>query len=324
MIDDKGIVVLSNRKFEQQFGYSRDELIGQPIEVLIPDRFRRLHSELRTGFLASPIGRTMGAGRDLFGLRKDGLEFPIEIGLNPIMSQHGPLTLAGVIDISQRKRAETAILAQNENLIRSNAELEQFAYVASHDLQEPLRMVASYTQLLSERYRGKLDEKADKYIFYAMDGVQRMQSLVRDLLAYSRVSAKEHFRKPVDMAVLLRTVLERLSALIQGGKARIRLGDLPSVDGDETEFGQVFQNLIANAIKFRAGDHIDVAIDARRQGAEWVFSVADNGIGIDPRYHQRIFQMFQRLHERDKYEGNGIGLAIAKKIVERHGGRISG
>lgn len=322
MVDPKGIMLLVNSELERLFGYSREELIGHSFEMLVPKQLRAAHAKFAAEFGERPAVRPMGAHRDLSGMRKDGTEFPVEIGLNPVQSPSGLLVLAVVVDISERKRVEAAIAAQTELLRRSNAELEQFAYVASHDLQEPLRMVASYTELLADRYAGKLDPKADKYIRYAMEGAKRMQTLVRDLLTLSRISAKERRLHRVDSAAVLRAVLERLSVAIEDNKAEIVVDTLPEVTSEETELGQVFQNLVSNALKFRSDQPVRIEIAARPKNDGWVFSVADNGLGIDPRYHDRIFQMFQRLHERSKYEGSGIGLAVAKKIVERHGGRI--
>ncbi|MEZ5889641.1 MAG: PAS domain S-box protein [Xanthobacteraceae bacterium] len=322
MVDPSGTILLVNSELERVFGYSREELVGRSFEMLVPERYRTAHVKLVAEFGKSPTVRRMGAQRDLSGLRKDGTEFPAEIGLNPVQSPSGPLVLAAVVDISERKRAEAAIAAQAELLRHSNAELEQFAYIASHDLQEPLRMVASYTQLLGDRYAGKLDARADKYIRYAIDGAKRMQALVRDLLTYSRISTERRELHPVDSKAVLEAVLERLSAAIEDSQADIVVGSLPEVMSDEGELGQVLQNLVANALKFRSDQPLRIEIAARPTDDGWVFSVADNGIGIDPRYHDRVFQMFQRLHERGKYEGSGIGLAIAKKIVERHEGAI--
>ena len=210
-----------------------------------------------------------------------------------------------------------------DNLRRSNADLEQFAYIASHDLQEPLRMVASYTTLLAERYRGHLDDRADKYIHYATDGAKRMQRLVADLLAYSRVGSQGVRLRTVNTGDVLQTTLTSLGELIRESSAEIEVvGALPTVLADEGQLLQVFQNLIANAIKFRSHAPPMVTVEAARRSSCWVFSLKDNGIGIDMRYADRIFNMFQRLHDKDTYEGSGIGLAITKRIVERHGGKI--
>jgi PAS domain S-box-containing protein len=322
MINQSGEIVLANAELERQFGYSRSELVGASVDLLLPKQLRQAHAAQRAEFYAEPAVRRMGAGRDLHARRKDGSEFPVEIGLNPIQSGDGLMVLATIIDITERKEAERAIEEQNIRLRRSNAELEQFAYVASHDLQEPLRMVASYTQLLEDRYKDQLDDKAHKYIGYAVEGAKRMQALVRDLLSFSRVSSKEATNKPVDSAVVVAAAIERLTAAIQEAAADVRVGPLPVVMSEELELGQVFQNLISNAVKFRSAQSARIEISAERKGAVWEFAVKDNGIGVEEKYGSRIFQMFQRLHERGKYDGSGIGLAIVKKIVERHGGAI--
>jgi signal transduction histidine kinase len=209
-----------------------------------------------------------------------------------------------------------------EDLARSNRDLEQFAYVASHDLQEPLRMVAAYTQLLAERYQGKLDENADKYIHYAVDGATRMQRLVQDLLAFSRVGRRAAERRKVDCRVVLATALQNLQTAIEESGARIEHGDLPTVTAEAAELMQLFQNLVGNAIKFRGSDPPRIRVTAEKAGREWIFSVADNGLGIAPEHAEMIFVIFKRLHTRSEYPGNGIGLSICKKIVEEQGGRI--
>jgi signal transduction histidine kinase len=214
------------------------------------------------------------------------------------------------------------IQSQAAKLIRSNEELEQFAYVASHDLQEPLRMVTSYTGLLARRYQGKLDEQADEFIAYAADGAKRMHGLIQDLLSYSRVGTKGKDFAPVDCEAVLCRTLVGLQVAVEESGARVGHEPLPTVMGDETQLGQLFQNLIANAIKYRDREAPEVHIACKPEGNDWLFSVSDNGIGIDPRYAERIFVIFQRLHTREDYAGSGIGLAICKKIVERHGGRI--
>jgi PAS domain S-box-containing protein len=308
-------ITLVNRKTEELFGYAREELIGQPIEILVPESMRAAHADRVRGFLAAPTARPIDSRRELTALTRDGREVPVEIGLNPFRGPDGPLTLASIVDITERKRRE-------DELKRSNEELEQFAYVASHDLQEPLRMVASYTQLLEQRYKGKLDEKADKYIFYAVDGAKRMQRLITDLLVYSRVGSQGKPLVPVPAGDAVRRVTETLTEQIRSARATVETGELPVVLADEGQLCQLFQNLIGNAIKFRGESAPVVRVTATPQDHHWVFAVRDNGIGFDMQYADRAFQMFQRLHERGRYEGSGIGLAIAKRIVERHGGRI--
>jgi light-regulated signal transduction histidine kinase (bacteriophytochrome) len=208
-------------------------------------------------------------------------------------------------------------------LSRSNQDLEQFAYVASHDLQEPLRMVGGYLQLLEQRYKGQLDEKADKYIAYAVDGAARMSGLIRDLLAYSRVNSRGEELRSVDSQKALDSALRNLAVSIRESAAEITHDPLPTVRADTMQLTQIFQNLLGNAIKFRAADRPPrIHIAVREEEGKWLFSVKDNGIGFEQQYEEKIFMIFQRLHGRGHYPGTGIGLAICKRIVERHGGKI--
>ncbi|MCU7495390.1 MAG: PAS domain S-box protein [Ignavibacteria bacterium] len=225
-------------------------------------------------------------------------------------------------DIHDQKEIEGRLEEFKKELERSNTELEQFAYVASHDMKEPLRMISSYLQLLSKNYKDNLDEKAESYISYAVDGAFRMNTLINDLLIYSRASSKEKEFTNVHLKDVLEDVLGDLEILINESNAEITYGDLPTVKADSLQMRQLFQNLIQNALKFRKDGGIKVEISSRRMGPEWMLKVQDNGIGIDPQFYDRIFIIFQRLHDRDKYPGTGIGLALCKKIIERHGGRI--
>jgi light-regulated signal transduction histidine kinase (bacteriophytochrome) len=241
----------------------------------------------------------------------------VSVQISPILSVTGEVVGESSItrDITESKRRAA-------ELQRSNAELEQFAYVASHDLQEPLRMVANYTEMLARRYKGQLDEKADKYIHYASDGARRMQRLVSDLLAYSRVGSQGQPLEPTSSQKALQDVLKGLQQVVRETGTRVEFDGLPTVMADPSQLHQLLQNLISNAIKFRGDAPPHIVVRAQREGTQWSFSVADNGIGLEQRYAERIFQMFQRLHELGRYEGSGIGLAICKRIVERHGGRI--
>jgi signal transduction histidine kinase len=230
------------------------------------------------------------------------------------------MSLAAVV--AERRRAHRALQRQADELARSNAELQQFAYVASHDLQEPLRMVTSFVQLLGQRYRGRLDKDADEFIGYAVEGALRMRDLINDLLAFSRSDTTAEPAQTTDCALVLRQVLADLSVSIEESGAVITSDTMPIVMADITQLTQVFQNLIGNAIKFRGERRPEIHVGATRQQDAWLFSVRDNGIGIHRDHAERIFSMFQRLHPRDRYSGSGIGLAICKKIVARHGGRI--
>jgi signal transduction histidine kinase len=217
--------------------------------------------------------------------------------------------------------SQRALLEAKAALERSNKDLEQFAYVASHDLQEPLRMIASYTQLLKQRYGDRLDRDAHDFIDFAVDGATRMQRLINDLLAYSRLATRARPFQPTPCGPAVGAALAQLRAAIQESGARVVCDDLPTVAADDAQLTQVFQNLIGNAIKFRGPDPPQIRVSARREGRDWMFSVADNGIGIEPQYSDQIFVMFRRLHTKE-YPGSGIGLAICKNIIERHGGRI--
>jgi signal transduction histidine kinase len=224
--------------------------------------------------------------------------------------------------LDEGKRSQENLARKAEELKRSNRDLEQFAYVASHDLQEPLRMIASYTQLLAERYHGKLDQQADKYIHYAVDGAVRMQALIQDLLAFSRAGRQDSETKSTDCNAVVEDALKSLRTAVSESGAVIRYEGLPRLMANETQLRQVFQNLIGNAVKFRGPDPLLIQIEAERQDRDWLFSVKDNGIGIAPEHADGVFTIFKRLHTRQEYPGNGIGLAICKRIIEQHGGRI--
>ena len=324
VVNQAGDIILLNAQAEKQFGYRRDELLGQPVTNLIPEGFaeRLVTDALRSA--EDALAQVIGMGLELVARRKDGSDFPIELMLSPLDSADGILVTAAIRDISIRRAAEAELLQKVGALHQSNEELEQFAYVASHDLQEPLRMVSSYTQLLGRRYKGRLDSDADEFIAFAVDGATRMQRLIQDLLEYSRVGTKGRAMAETSSEAAFNAAEMNLRRAIEDGGAIVTHDPLPMVMADETQLVQLFQNLVGNGIKYRGAAVPEVHVTAVRGGkGRWEFSVTDNGLGIDPEYHDRIFGMFQRLHGRDEMAGTGIGLAIAKKIVERHGGSIS-
>jgi PAS domain S-box-containing protein len=254
--------------------------------------------------------------------RADGVIVPCEIHLVAIPGGDRPLIRGSITDISERLRREDALKIRTAELERSNRELERFAYVASHDLQEPLRMVTSFTQLLAKRYGDKLGPDAFEFIGFAVDGAKRMQALIDDLLAYSRAGRQGVKLSRVETDRALDDALTNLKPAIESAQAVITRDPLPTVTADAIQFVQLFQNLVSNAVKFHAAAPPHVHISARRENGEWVFAVQDNGIGIDPAHKGKLFVMFQRLHPRHQYPGTGIGLALCKMIVERLGGRI--
>jgi PAS domain S-box-containing protein len=322
IVDWHGHIALVNAQAEVLFGYTRAELAGRHITDLIPRRHRQTHRLHQKRYLRAPEARPMGSGLELFGLRKDGTEFPVEISLGPLETDQGVLVSTAIRDVTERKRIEAELVARAEAFQRSNSDLEQFASVASHDLQAPLRVVAGCVELLERRYHGQLDEGADEYIDLAISGVERMQRLIEDLLAYSRVSQSEQPFEVVDFNVAVHAVLDELAGTIADSRADVRVGELPVLPAEPRQIDQLFQNLISNAIKFTKTDPV-VEVSARREDSSWRFAVADNGIGIPAEQRERIFKMFQRLHGHDEFPGTGIGLAICKRIVDRHGGELS-
>jgi len=321
-VDPQMNILLWNPGAERIFGYTEKEMLGQTLMKIVPERYKKAKEKGFDVFRKSGSGPVIGKTLELQGLRKEGTEVPIELSVSSRKSGETYIATAMIRDITERKLAEEELKQTLAELERSNAELEQFASVASHDLQEPLRMVVGYMQLLTRRYKDKLNADANEFIGYAMDGSIRMQRMISDLLAYSRVGTRGKDFEPTDCQALIDQALANLQAAIEESGAVITHEPLPTVIADASQLAQLFQNLIGNAIKFRGEEPPRVHISAKQKGDEWVFSVRDNGIGIDPQYAERIFVIFQRLHRRDEYPGTGIGLAICKKIVERHGGRI--
>ena len=323
MSDSSGNITLVNVRGENLFGYSREELIGQKIEVLIPEKFREHHPKNRDSYHGAPVSRYFGAGAELHAVHKDGFEFPVEIGLNPIKDGNETGVLASIIDITERRKQENLIRQQLIELKIKNQEMEQFSYIASHDLQEPLRTVSNYIMLLREDYTEQLDEEVRAHLEMMDSAVSRMSMLVRSLLDFGRLGRDKKLSSTNCNSCLSNVKADLNNLILQNGATIIIENSLPSLNVYEIEFRQLFQNLVNNAIKFRR-ELVPpiIKIGCVPKDDCYEFYIADNGIGIDEKYSKRIFQIFQRLHRSDEFEGHGIGLANCKKIVEMHGGSI--
>ena len=320
-VDLAGRFMQVNRSLCEILGYSEKELIGRPVKEISHPEDRNLTDSQR---MRVRSGEKPSVRFEKRYIRKSGaivwVGLSVALACDPSGAPQYEIALFD--DITERKKAEAALREAHEELKRSNGELEQFAYVASHDLQEPLRMVSSYTQLLMRRYGDKLDGDAKEFTAFIVDGATRMKQLIEDLLAYSRVGTRDKNFKPAEAESSLRRALTNLRAAIQDSGATVTQDKLPTIPCDEVQLAQLFQNLIGNALKFKGAEAPRIHVGAQETDAEWVLSVRDNGIGIEPQYFERIFMVFQRLHDKGEYPGTGIGLAIVKKVVERHGGRI--
>ena len=310
----------------RMYGYTYEEFRQMTLaDIRPPSEVPRLMEDIEL-IRRDP---TAGQGSQWLHLKKNGELIDVQVSAHVIIYEGRKARVVAITDVTERIRSERELNKLNSDLAKrageltaSNAELERFAYIASHDLQEPLRMVSSFLQLLQKKYKGQLDEKADQYIYYAVDGAERMKSLIMDLLEYSRVgSAKEGFER-VETETVLKEAGDIFREKIISARAQVDVGPLPVVWGDKVQLLQLFQNLLSNALKYH-GDRLPVIrIRAVEEPGRWLFSVEDNGIGVDPQFFDKIFIIFQRLHNKTDYSGTGIGLAICKKIVERHGGRI--
>jgi PAS domain S-box-containing protein len=317
-----GRIILANPATERIFGYSQAELEGKPVTMLMPETQRPQDLSVFGRYLGTREGTPEWSSFELTARTKAGAEIPVEISLAQ-SGQGAERTITAIVrDITARKLAQEELARRATELARSNAELEQFAYVSSHDLQEPLRMVSSYLQLIEKRYKERLDEDGHEFIRFAVEGAKRMQTLINDLLSFSRVGTRGKPFEPVESEAALKDALANLEVAIEKNHAKIEYDGLPMVTADAGQLTQLVQNLVGNAIKFHGKAAPVVRIEATRGDGMWTFAVRDNGIGIDPKYFDRMFVVFQRLHAREEYPGTGIGLAICKKIVERHGGRI--
>jgi PAS domain S-box-containing protein len=332
-IDEDGLITDWNLQAEKQFGWSRRQVIGKSVaQVIVPSRFRDKHVLDKNQLFSVAKGRFMNRRREMYVLKRNGEELPVEIGVFPIKDPGGVMYCAFVSDITERKLIEEKTRQLNEelerrvqertqDLIKSNEELEQFAKVASHDLQEPLRAVQGFVSLLEKRYKGRLDKDADEFIGFITDGTTRMQQLIQSVLLHSSIKHEDFLASSTEVNGVIDEVLTNLRASIIESNAEFEIEDLPVVAIERTQLIQLFQNLISNSIKYRNGPP-KITISAELSVDRWLFTLRDNGIGVDPKYAEKIFDMFARLHGKTEYSGTGIGLAICKKIVLAHGGRI--
>lgn len=332
--DATGKIVLVNSRAEMMFGYDRDELVGQPIEILIPTRFRDEHPQHVARYLEHPAARVMGSGRDLSAVRKDGTEFPVEVGLNPFEAEEGMLVYSSVIDVTRRKAAEAALRkgeaslraafrlleAQAKQLAEANESLSQYAYVVSHDIKAPLRAIRNYSDFLVEDLGQVLHEEQAEYLHGLAESVDQCEHLVNDLLLLSQIESRESDMVTIELRTFL---LDLIGSLQFPRDVEISLtAEWPSLRADATLLRQIFQNLLLNAVKFNQSAAKRVDIGCVFDVDSHVIHVRDNGIGIESRHQDQIFRVFQRLHSNEEYEGTGIGLAIVKKAVNKLGGTI--
>jgi PAS domain S-box-containing protein len=312
----------ANAQAERLFGYGPGELVGQPVEMLLPQSARNIHPRHRAAYLIDGQPRPMGAGLDLSGCRKDGLEFPAEISLSSADTPAGRLVWAFVRDVSDRQRAKIALQDKNRELEAANRELESFSYSVSHDLRAPIRAISGFCGILLEEHTGALDDEGRRLLGVVVSNAERMADLIEGLLAFCR-AGKELNRCAVDLTVIARSVVDDLLASQPDRQIAVEVGTLPEVWGDAGSLRQVMVNLITNAFKFtRPQPDPHVEIGCRQRGADAEVFVRDNGVGFDMRHVNKLFGVFERLHGRADFEGTGIGLAIVARIVGRHGGEV--
>lgn len=322
IVNSQGRILRVNSETVKMFGYRREEILQQPVEVLLPERFRRGHIGHREAYVVHPQTRPMGAGPDLFGLRKDGSEFPVEIRLSPMKTDEGILVISVIRDITERRAVEDTLRLQKKLLEEKVREMDDFVHVVSHDLKEPLRGIDAYAGFILEDYADHLDDEGKRYLNALRASALRMNHLIRDLLTLASISRKGSTRASVDLKKVVADVRHDLDFAIQQKGAEIRVGsNLPTVYCDPTQIREVFKNLLSNAIKFNDKTPT-VEISSREEGDFHHLSIKDNGIGIESRYTEQIFGLFERLHNQEDFEGTGAGLAICKKMVEGNGGKI--
>lgn len=323
VMDEAGIITKWNQRAEEIFGWTDEEVLGKLMhKLIIPERYRAMHLKGVERFMKTGTGPLINRPAELSALKKDGVEFPIDLRISFIKQGDQYIFIAFLNDITEQKKAALELNKKSEDLRMANKELEQFAYVASHDLQEPLRTISNFVGLIAKKYKNKIDTNANEYISFIVKATVKMRNLIKDLLDLSRIGREVVF-KPIDCNELIKDVLSEMEASILESHAKIRFGPLPVILGNQLEIKLLFQNLISNAIKFRNKNQVaEITITVEEKENEFLFAIKDNGIGIEEQYKEKIFIIFQRLHTSDEYPGTGIGLATCKKIVIRHKGNI--
>jgi PAS domain S-box-containing protein len=323
IVDQSGDIVIVNSQTERLFGYGRTELLGRKVEVLLPPRFRLKHLSHRDQFFAAPKARPMGVGLALHGQCKDGTEFPLEISLNPLQTEEGTLVFAAIRDITEKQHHESVLEERNSQLEAAVNELDAFSYSVSHDLRAPLRAIDGFTRILLKQCGSSLPEEAGEYLRLVRNNTVRMGCLIDDLLAFARLGRQTLSRQQVATGDMIKQVLDEARQEADGRSVSVSVGDTPPVWGDPAMLKQVFVNLIGNAFKYtRMRAQPVIEIGARAIDGEQVFFVRDNGAGFDMQYADKLFGVFQRLHRAEDFDGTGVGLAIVRRVVERHGGRV--
>ena len=330
IVNRLGLIELVNAQTEKLFGYSRGEMIGQPVELLIPRRFREAHVANREQFSHSPHARSMGLGLDLYGLRKDGTEFPVEVSLSPLVTAEGTLISSAIRDVTERRKIEVEVHLLNAELQRKldelgavNRELESFSYSVSHDLRAPLRHIDGFARILKDEHSSQLDADGVRYLDRVIQAANHMGQLVDDLIHLARVGRSALVRQKTGLGDLVRQVMSELPDEAAQRNIEWRIEALPEVDCDPGLLKLVLTNLLSNAVKFTRGRETAVIeVGTRDIAGHCTFFVRDNGVGFDPRYADKLFGVFQRLHKQEEFEGTGIGLATVQRIIRRHGGEI--